>query len=154
MGGAVFSLFGTVSASDSNLTANSAIGGAGDSSSADGTAGDGLGGAIFSVDATVSVSDSTIAQNTAEGGASAGGGVYSLAFGNTITRGRATVATLMVAGSTVNGNIGTDGQADDLALDRVHGRHPNMSTGTVLATSNVGVRTVTGGATLVIDTTG
>ncbi len=146
MGGAVFSLFGTVSAAHSILSDNSAIGGAGDATPADGTAGDGLGGAIFNVDGTVSVSDSTIAENTAEGGASAGGGVYSLAFGNTITRGRATVATLNVVGSSVNGNHGAGGQADDLGLNRIRGKHPNASTGTVLATSVVGATTVTGGA--------
>jgi hypothetical protein len=146
MGGAVFSLFGAVSASDSTLSANSAIGGAGDATPADGTAGDGLGGAIFNVDGTVSVSHSTIAENTADGGASAGGGVYSLAFGNTITRGGATAATLQIAASSVTGNHGAGGRADDLALNRIHGRHPNASTGIVLATSVVGAKTVTGGA--------
>jgi hypothetical protein len=146
MGGAVFSLFGTVSASDSTLSANSAIGGPGDATSADGTAGDGLGGAIFNVDGTLAVSGSTIAQNTAEGGASAGGGVYSLAFGNTITRGGVTVATVEVAGSSLTGNHGAGDRADDLALNRINGKHANASTGTVLATSIVGATTVTGGA--------
>ncbi len=146
MGGAVFSLFGAVSVSHSTLPDNSAIGGAGDAMSADGTVGDGLGGAIFNVDGTLSVSWSTIGENTADGGASAGGGVYSLAFGNTITQGGATVATVKVAGSTLTGNHGADGREDDLALNRINGKRANASTGIVLATSIVGATTVTGGA--------
>jgi hypothetical protein len=94
----------------------------------------------------VSLSDSALAQNTAEGGEAAGGGLYSLAFGNTITRGGATTATLNIAGSTVTGNHGAGGREDDVALNRVHGKHANASTGTVLATSTVGATTVSGGA--------
>jgi hypothetical protein len=146
MGGAVFALFGTVSASDSTLSENRAIGGAGDATPADGTAGDGLGGAMFNVDGTLAVSGSTIAENIAEGGASAGGGVYSLAFGNTITHGGATVATVKVAGSTLTANQAADGREDDLALNRINGKHANASTGIVLAASIVGATSVTGGA--------
>ena len=46
----------------------------------------------------------------------------------------------------MTGNHGAGGQADDLALNRIKGKHANASTGIVLATSTVGTTTVTGGA--------
>lgn len=108
MGGAVFSLFGQVSISESTLSGNSAVGGPGGTPVAgpDGGTGDGLGGGIFNVDGSVAVSGSTIAANTASGGSPAGGGVYSLAFGNSITSGAPTSATVTFAGSILYGNLG------------------------------------------------
>jgi hypothetical protein len=147
MGGAVFSLFGTVRISDSTLAANYAEGGLGGApgASADtpaGGSGDGLGGAVFSVDSALSVSSSTIAGNAAAGGSPAGGGVYSLAFGNTITRGSATRASLAITGSILFGN-GTSG---DVVLDRVVGDHANTSASTLKGANIVGASRATGGA--------
>jgi hypothetical protein len=121
MGGAVFSLFGQVTVADSTLAGNTASGG-----TIDGT-GDGLGGAVFNVDGSVAVNGSTIASNTASGGSPSGGGIYSVAYGNTITTGAATSATVEIGGSILSGNIGANGTEDDLVLDQVAGNHPNSS---------------------------
>ncbi len=151
MGGAVFSLFGAVNISDSTLAGNSASGGLGGGAgpaavTLAGGEGDGLGGAVFNVDGSVSVSGSTIANNAAIGGSGAGGGIYSLAFGNTITRGSATRATVSIAGSIVYGNTGGFATEDDLALNRVKGKHPNKSAGELLSPSVIGATTAQGGA--------
>ena len=139
MGGAVFSLFGSVSLSDCTVAGNSAVGGPGDGAApSDGTAGDGLGGALFSLDGSVSVRGSTIAGNVATGGTPAGGAVYSLAFGNTIGRGGATTALVSLAGSILYGNAGAGAGEDDLALNRVKGKHPNASASTLISLSIVG----------------
>jgi hypothetical protein len=147
MGGAVFSLFGVVQVLDSTLSGNTALGGGGDGSSpADGSAGDGLGGAVFSVDGSLLVSGSTLAYNSAEGGAPSGGGVYSLAFGNTITSGASTTASVSLAGSILYGNAATGGGEDDLKLNRVKGKHANVSTSKLTRVSIVGATRSAGGA--------
>ena len=78
---------------------------------------------MFNVDGALSLTGSTIADNSAAGGSPAGGGVYSLAFRNTITSGSATSASVTIAGSILFGN-GTSG---DLVLDRVKGNHPTRA---------------------------
>ena len=118
MGGAVFSLFGTVTISDSTLSGNDAEGGPGGAAGASadtpvGGSGDGLGGAVFNVDGALSLTGSDDRRQLRSGGSPAGGGVYSLAFGNTITSGSATSASVTIAGSILFGN-GTSG---DLVLD-------------------------------------
>jgi hypothetical protein len=54
--------------------------------------------------------------------APAGGGIYSLAFGNSITTGGATTAMLSVTGSTVNANTGAGARDADLMLNQVNRR--------------------------------
>jgi hypothetical protein len=121
MGGAVFSLFGQVTIDDSTLANNVATGGTVS------TSGDGLGGAMFNVDGSVSLSFSTIASNTATGGSPAGGGIYSLGYGNTITSGGATAANVSLTSSILHGNTGVSGGEDDLSLNDVNGNHDNLS---------------------------
>jgi len=136
MGGAIFSLFGTVTISTSTIAANTAAAGAG------GVGAKGLGGAVFNVDGTVAITASTIAQNTSEG-AEPHGGVYSVAYGNTITAGTATSASVTMTRSILYGNTGSN-----LTLDKVDGLQTNTSTATMTAPTIVGSSTVTAGATM------
>jgi hypothetical protein len=155
MGGAVFSLFGTVVISDVTISHNLASGGpSGTAAPINSTAGEGLGGGVFNVDGSVSVMDSTITDNVAQGRAPAAGGVYSLAFGNSISAGRATAATLSVGGSTVNANTGPGGRDTDLVLDQVNCRHANTSVGTITGMSTIGTSNTSGGAVLSPASTG
>jgi hypothetical protein len=150
MGGAVFSLFGQVSVADSTLAGNSASGGtseADDSGDAGGLDGDGIGGAVFNVDGSLSVRGSTIASNTAGVGSPIGGGVYSMAFGNTTTAGGATTASVTIAGAILYGNTGAGGHEDDLALGNVAGARANSSSSTLQGQNIVGEMSATGGAT-------
>lgn len=141
--------------SDVTISHNPASGGpSGTSAPINATAGEGLGGGVFNVDGSVSVMDSTITDNVAQGRAPAGGGIYSLAFGNSISAGRATTATLSVANSTLNANTGTGGQDADLALDQVNGRHANTSMGTITGMSTIGTSSTSGGAILSPASTG
>jgi hypothetical protein len=154
MGGAVFSLFGDVTVSDSTLSGNNALGGAGGvaNGAPDGGAGGGYGGAVFNVNGSLSVSGSTIASNTATAGigtpgaaASGGGGVYSLALGNTITSDSATTASVAIAGSILYGNAGASGGEDDLALEQVNGNSTNSSSSSVTSPSIIGATSTVGG---------
>lgn len=134
MGGAVFSLFGTVTITESTLGDNTAAGGAPN--------GSGLGGALFSVDGTVTVDSSTIAGNSASG-QTAIGGLYSLAYGNTITTGAATTASVSVQRSILYGN-----QTDDLYADLVNGDSANASTATVTGQDVIGAQQAAGGTAI------
>jgi hypothetical protein len=140
MGGAVFSLFGTVTVSDSTLVGNDAVGGAGGTAltGAAGTSGDGLGGSVFNVDGSLAVNGSTIADNVASGGSPAGGGIYSLAFGHTITTGAATAATVTIGGSILFGNTGASAGADDLTLAQVDFKTTDVSSGSLASPSIIG----------------
>jgi hypothetical protein len=147
MGGAVFSLSGHVTVADSTLSGNSAIGGPGDGAVPDdGSSGDGLGGAVFNLDGSLTVDGSTIAGNTASGASSpAGGGVFSLAFGNTIANGAPATASVSIAGSIIFANTGAEGAPDDLALRRVNGRHRNTSVSALQSPSIIGQASATSG---------
>jgi hypothetical protein len=148
MGGAVFSLFGRVTVADSTLAGNSALGGPGDGVVPDdGSAGDGLGGAVFNLDGSLTVTGSTIAGNVASGGlTSAGGGLFSIAFGDTIKDGAATSASVRIAGSIIFANPGMHEEADDLALRRVNGRHTNISVSALQSPSIIGSTSTARGA--------
>jgi hypothetical protein len=149
LGGAVFSLFGTVVISDVTISHNLASGGPSDTSApSNRAAGEGPGGGVFNLDGSVSVTGSTITDNVAQGRSPAGGGIYSLAFGNSISAGGATTAMLSVASSTLNSNTGAGGRDDDLALNRVNGRHANTSSGTITGMSTIGISSTSGGAVL------
>jgi hypothetical protein len=140
MGGAVFTLFGTVTIDDSTLAGNSAAGG---TTLAPATDGDGLGGAVFSVDGAVTISGSTVAANAATGGALTAGGLYSVAFGNTITTGAATTASMNITGSILSGNTTTD-----LDADLINGRSQNTSQVTLTGANVVGASATSNGAQL------
>jgi hypothetical protein len=147
MGGAVFSLFGTVVISAVTISHNLSSGGpSGTSLPSDRTAGEGLGGGVFNVDGSVSVTGSTITGNVTQRRAPAGGGIYSLAFGSSISAGRATTATLSVGSSTVSANTGAGGLDADLALDQINGRHANASMATITGMSTIGTSSTSGGA--------
>lgn len=148
MGGAVFSLFGRVTVANTTLSGNSAVGGPGDGVVPDdGTAGAGLGGAVFNLDGSLTVSGSTIAGNVASGGStSAGGGLFSISFGNTITSGAATRARVSIAGSIIFVNTGFHEGKDDLTLRLVNGHHTNTSVSALQSPSIIGATSAARGA--------
>jgi hypothetical protein len=147
MGGAVFALFGDVTVSDSTLAGNNAVGGDGGTANGapDGGAGGGYGGAVFNVDGSLSISGSTIASNAVAAGVgtpgaapSGGGGVYSLALGNTITGDAATTATVLTTGSILYADTGAGSAEDDLALTLYNGAATNTSSSTLQGASIIG----------------
>ena len=144
MGGAIFSLFGGVTLADSTLSGNSAVGGAAGTinGAPDAGPGDGLGGAVFNVDGEVSLSGSTVSGNSVNVGTPLGGGIFSVAFGNTIAGGAPTTATLRLAGSIVYGNTGAD-----LYLDQGKGKATDNSDEALTSPSVVGSIDTIGGAT-------
>ena len=107
MGGAVFSMGGSLTVINSTLAGNFALGGAGYQGGA------GAGGAVFNLNGAVAVFDSTLADNTVASGASAtgqqssssdGGAVYNLASGAPPLAAFLTLANSILADS----NGGTD----------------------------------------------
>jgi hypothetical protein len=108
LGGAVFSMDGSLTVVNSTLAGNSAFGGAGEQ----GGAGDG--GAVFNLNGAVAVFDSTLAANTVASGASSatglqsvssdGGAVYNLAYGGSSAAAFLTLGNSILADS----NGGTD----------------------------------------------
>ncbi len=129
MGGAVFSMYGSLTLINSTLAGNFALGGAGFQGGA------GYGGAVFNLDSAVTILDSTLAADTVASGAgssgasvgSDGGAVYNLAFGNTLTGGPGS-ATLTLANSILADSTG----GTDLASNAINGA--NTNTATVTAT--------------------
>ena len=111
LGGAIFDCSGTVNLTNCTLTANSAVGGVGGSSSGyapNGGDGAGYGGAIFSLNGTVAFTNDTISGNTAAQG---GAGIF--AYSGTVS-GTGTVPV----GSTGIFNMTNTivGPIDDLAV--------------------------------------
>jgi hypothetical protein len=106
---------------------NSAAGGITDSNvNITATAGSGLGAAIFNLNGSVHISFSTIAQNSITGSnagqANVGPGdgtIYSLAFGNKIQDGTASIAALTLANSIVYGSIATAGAGSNDVVNNV-----------------------------------
>jgi hypothetical protein len=136
MGGAIFSLEGQVTVSNSTLSGNTASGGSAGGS--DATAGVGAGGAIFNVNGAVVVSGSTIAGNTLTSVPSVpGGGEYNLGAFHRISDGGATTASLTISGSILFGNTG-----DDISVKQGSG---DTSASAVQNVSIVGVTDNTGG---------
>lgn len=105
-GGAIFNHAGIVNLTNSTFAYNGANGGIG---------GSGLGGAIFNLNGTVTLNFCTVASNTVSGSngtdASKGAGdgaIYSLAFGNKIQDGTASIAIVTIRNSIVYGNVGAN----------------------------------------------
>jgi hypothetical protein len=100
-GGAIFNMFGNVTASSSTFAGNIAVGGqggAGNGGSA-GAGGGAFGGAIFNLDGNITVNASTCTGNNLTPGANAampanGYDIFNLAFGNKFSDGTATSAEL------------------------------------------------------------
>lgn len=126
MGGAIFSMYGSVTVVNSTLTANTAQGGssAGDPRGGPGSGGSGFGGAIFNLDGTTSITFSTLAGNTVTAGtgltngSADGGALYNLAYGSNYDTGLAVTAS-----ATINDSIlaGTIGGTNDLVNQEVDG---------------------------------
>jgi len=107
LGGAIFNHTGTLNLTNITLSSNSAIGGTGS------TNGSGLGSAIFNLNGTVNLNFCTIVGNTVSGSngsdASKGAGdgaIYSLAFGNKIQDGTASIASMTIRNSIIYANAG------------------------------------------------
>jgi hypothetical protein len=108
LGGAIFNEAGSVTITNSTLTGNSALGGAGGGTGHHaGTAGAGVGGAVFNHNGTIYVTNSTLSSNTADPG---GRDIYNL--GDTVgtTNGGATAVAF------INNTI-----LDELLLNQVGG---------------------------------
>ncbi len=86
MGGAIFNLQGTLSLASSTLSTNTAVGGAGGSTSGaarSGEPGNGFGGAIFNLNGSVSLLDTTLGGNVAvrgDGAIDGGWAIYTKGF--------------------------------------------------------------------------
>jgi hypothetical protein len=149
MGGGVFNMFGTLTVINSTLAGNTAQGGNGGDR---GGSGSGYGGALFDLDGKVALTYVTIANNSA----GSGGGVYNLAYGNTLTTGGPNSAALALYNSV----IGQDSGGNDLVDDAENGRYTNSTLingastivqGGVKQTGN-GSNTVAAGAIIPITT--
>jgi hypothetical protein len=131
MGGAIFNLYGAVTITNSTLTGNAALGGAGQRGGTGGVGGDGLGGAVFNLDGTVTARNATLDSNTVTAGpgdkgsgSAAGGAVYNLALGNNPQTGSAISATLTLANSILADSTG----GVDLVNNAVNGNGTNTAT--------------------------
>ncbi|MBX7106307.1 MAG: hypothetical protein K1X57_19675, partial [Gemmataceae bacterium] len=97
-----FNLYGSVSATNTTFTANTALGGGGNQG------GSAYGGAIFNLNGTVTLNFVTASLNTVTaggGGAQAGGVLYNLAYGNTPTGGTAN-ASATITNSILANSVG------------------------------------------------
>lgn len=111
-GGALFNLAGTMTLSNTTLSANTASGGNGSSSSTGGNGGSGFGGAIFNLNGSVTLLNSTLANNTVSAGtgrgssgtdgSADGGAIYNLAYNS----GSAVNATVVLKNSILADSTG------------------------------------------------
>ena len=132
MGGAIFSMYGSVTVVNSTLAFNTAQGGNSQYFGELGQGGSGLGGAIFNLDGAVSLTLATIANNSVVSGhgdlgigTADGGGIYSLAYGNDYTTGATVSSSLSFVDSIVADNLG---DTSDLVSQEIDG-NPNTNTG-------------------------
>jgi CSLREA domain-containing protein len=120
MGGAVFSMFGSLTVINSTLAANTAQGGGGDG-------GSGFGGAIFNLDGAASITFSTLAANTVTAGTGDttgsvdGGALFNLAYGSNYDTGKAVTAAVTIGDSILAGTVGG---THDLVNQEVDGDYP------------------------------
>lgn len=137
MGGAIFNHRGSLNLTNVTMTGNTASGGAAN--------GSGLGAAIFNLNGSVTIAYSTLANNTvngSKGGALSGGPgdgtVYSVAYGNKIENGTASLASLTITNSIISGTV-SDGFAgnNDVVNNVVAGTH-SSNTGNVATLTWVG----------------
>ncbi|HTU89427.1 MAG TPA: hypothetical protein VMF69_04960 [Gemmataceae bacterium] len=166
MGGAVFNMFGTLTLLNSTLSGNTAQGGNGGNGPLGGGGGGGYGGALFNLDGNATLIYTTVANNSvlngiainnpllgnSTSGDADGGGVYNLAYGNTLS-GNANTATLTLDNSVIGQNENY-GLSHDLVNDAENGNNTNTAQidgnssivqGGAVQTGN-GVNTVANGA--------
>jgi hypothetical protein len=112
LGGAIFTVFGSVVITNSTLTQNSAFGGNG---GPDGGGGSGYGAAVFNVDSNVVLTYTTVAHNSTTAGTGGvingfadGNAIYNLGFGNTYTDTSNTAVTVSIGSLTLNNSIFAD----------------------------------------------
>ncbi len=138
MGGAIFNHRGSLTLTNVTMTGNTASGGGAAN-------GSGLGAAIFNLNGSVTIAYSTLANNTvngSKGGALSGGPgdgtVYSLAYGNKIENGTASLAALTIINSIITGTV-NDAFAgnNDVVNNVVAGTH-SSNTGNVATLTWVG----------------
>ncbi|MDG4549106.1 MAG: IPTL-CTERM sorting domain-containing protein, partial [Candidatus Contendobacter sp.] len=116
LGGAVFSMYGPVTAVNSTVTGNRALGGAGHGG------GSGHGGGLFNLDGTVTLTHVTLAANQVQAGAgtlngsATGGAVYSLAHANR-PDGSAVTANLILTNSILAGSTDGANPVSDLIIN-------------------------------------
>jgi predicted outer membrane repeat protein len=113
LGGAIFSMYGSVTVINSTLTGNSAIGGSSIAAGNGAFGGSGYGGAIFNLDGSIALTLVTDANNTVTAGSgdtgnglADGGALYNLAYGNNYATGKAVTATATLSNSILAGTIG------------------------------------------------
>lgn len=90
MGGAVFTMYGTVQVMNSTVSGNSAQGGTGGVTGP----GSGMGGGLFNLDGAVTLTGSTVTSNSAS---TSGTALYNLAYANTPSGGAATATMTLTA---------------------------------------------------------
>ena len=132
MGGAIFNHTGTVNLLNVTATGNTANGGAGASACNPACDGSGLGAVLFNLNGTATIDFSTLAGNSlnrSNGTASPeDGSVYSLAFGNSISDGAASSASLTLHDSIIYGTrADAAGFNDDVVANFVNGAHTNSA---------------------------
>ena len=150
MGGAIFNHRGSLTLTNVTMAGNTAAGGT--PYSGNGINGSGLGAAIFNLNGTVSIAYSTLANNAVSGtnivhdyifadGFESGfttnthspgdGTVYSVAYGNKIEDGTASLAALTITDSIISGTVASTGAGNnDVVNNVVAGTHP-ANTGNV-----------------------
>lgn len=142
LGGAVFLMYGSFSATNSTLSGNTAQGG---DSKSGGGGGEGLGGAVFNLNGAVTMNNATVAGNTVTGGTGAvtarasGGALYNLALAKNVMGTGNPSATVVLQNSI----LADSSAGKDLSNDQKAG------TATVTATTAniVETREDIGGAT-------
>jgi hypothetical protein len=130
MGGAIFNHVGTVSLLNVTASSNAARGGAAPTCGCNGS---GLGAVLFNLNGNVTIDFSTLAgnflagTNNADDNGAEDGTVYSLAYGNKIEDGTASMATLTIRNSIVHGTQADAGLHSDVAANVVDGANSNAS---------------------------
>jgi hypothetical protein len=153
LGGAIVNLGGTVGITNTTLSGNAAVGGAGGAvNSVAAAPGSGFGGAIFNRSGLIAILNATIANNRADQG---GGGIYNLGDGSGLS-GVVSLRNTIVAG-TPNGAFDYAGETINGATIASSGNHNliqsnNGFSGGIVTTADpeLGPLADNGGATLTL----
>lgn len=134
LGGAIFNEAGTVTITNSTITANTASGGAaGTAPDANGTAGRAMGGGLFNHNGTIQIANSTFSGNTAADG---GRGIFNL--GEKYEKTTSSTSAIITISNSIIGQ--SDTSASDLYIRRIG--PPGTSVSRVSGGSNL-IRTIT-----------
>lgn len=149
MGGAIFSMLGSVTIVNSTLAFNTAQGGDSQFFGEVGQGGSGYGGAIFNLDGSLSLTYDTIADNSAVAGqgdlgngAADGGGIYNLAYGNDYSTGDAVTSSVTLVNLILAGSVdGSDFDINDLVSQEIDGAN-GSNTGNTSSVAGTGPNVV------------